>query len=303
MRYLPSRGRCHAAFLLAHSARLKPPATLDAWIATTRERTTFMAGAADIPGTAGMLIAAKLARVGDSVVLDDRLSRVSEQADRRSLVAIARLWLSRFPPGWISTAVVDGEFLPEYVPDPDLQEMDWLGPDLPSIVLLVHRAITTASDEKLRKQLGDVGELAVVSALEEVGIVADHLALISDAFGYDIEYRCDGTLHRLEVKACFPSTAGRVIVSRNEYDKASAFASSWRLIQVCVAPQVVANRLATSVDILGMRELSSSALVSMAPPASGGFDWLEAAEFRPPENLWGDAGLRVAPDFRVEFGK
>ena len=38
MRELPSRGRCHAAFLLAYSIRLKPAATLEAWIAAARDR-------------------------------------------------------------------------------------------------------------------------------------------------------------------------------------------------------------------------------------------------------------------------
>ena len=303
MRELPSQGRCHAAFLLAYSARLKPPTTLDAWISVALDRATIMAAATDLRGTADILLAAKLATVEDSVVVDTRLLRVSQQADHRSLAAIARLLLSRFPPGWVVSAVVDGEFRPEYVPDADLRRLAWLGPDLESIVLSVHRAITSAADDELRKLIGDAGELAVVSALQRIGVEPNHVALVSDAYGYDIEYGTDQDLHRLEVKACVERTADRVIVTRNEYETAVAFASSWTLVQVCFASLIVINRRATSSDVLDIRKLSASSLVSLAPPATDGFRWLDAAEFRPPQDLWSDSDLRVAADFRVDFGQ
>ena len=302
MRELPSQGRCHAAFLLAYSARLKPPATPDAWIETALNRATIMAAATDIPGTAEILLAANLATAEDVVAVDARLLRVSEQADHRSLAAIARLLLSRFPPGWIVSAVVDGEFRPEYVPDADLRRLDWLGPDLEPIVLSVHHAITSAADDQLRKQIGDAGELAVVSALQRIGVEPNHVALLSDAYGYDIEYRADRNLHRLEVKACVERTADRVIVTRNEFETAAAFTSSWRLVQVCFASGIVVNAGATHADVLGMRELPADSLVSLAPPATDGFRWLDSAEFRPPQDLWRDSDLRVAADFRVDFG-
>ena len=301
MRELPSRGRCHAAFLLAYSIRLKPAATLEAWIAATVDRATIMAAATDITGTARILLAAELARVDASVVLDERLLRVSAQADRRSFVAIAHLLLSRFPPGWVVSAVVRGEFRPEYVPDADLQRLAWLGPDLAPIVLSVHRAITSASDAKVRKQIGDAGELAVVSSLERIGMAPNHVSLVSDAYGYDIEYRSGPHLHRLEVKACVQTTADRVIVSRNEYEKAAAFGSSWRLIQVCFASGIVVRKRATSADVLFIRELPASTLFSLAPPSTDGFRWLESAEFRPPHDSWSESGLRVAADFHVDF--
>ena len=301
MRELPSRGRCHAAFLLAYSIRLKPAATLEAWTAAALDRATIMAAATDIPGTARILLAAELARVDGSVVLDERLLRVSERADHRSFVAIAHLLLSRFPPGWVVSTVLDGEFRPEYVPDADLQRLAWLGPDLAPIVLSVHRAITSASDAKLRKQIGDAGELAVVSALERVGIAPHHVSLVSDAYGYDIEYQSGQDLHRLEVKACVRGTADRVIVSRNEYDKAAAFGSSWRLIQVCFATRIVVRKRATCADVLFIRELPTSALISLAPPSTYGFRWLESAEFRPPHDSWNESSLRVTADFYVDF--
>lgn len=301
MRELPSHGRCYAAFLLAHSIRLKPAATLEAWIANARDRTTILAHATDIPGTARVLLAAELARVGASVVLDERLLRVSHRADHRSLVAIARLLLSRFPPGWVVSAVVDGEFRREYVPDAALRSLDWLGSDFAPIVLSVHRAITSASDAKVRKQIGDAGELAVISALERVGIEPNHVSLVSDAYGYDIEYQRGHDLHRLEVKACVSTTADRVIVSRNEYDKAAALGASWSLIQVCFASGIVVRQRVICADVLSLRTLPASSLISLAPPSTDSFRWVESAEFRPPHDSWNESGLRVAADFHVDF--
>ena len=301
MRELPSRGRCHAAFLLAYSIRLKPAATLEAWIAAALDRATIMAAATDIPGTAQILLAAELARVETSVVLDERLLRVSARADHRSLAVFARLLLSRFPPGWVVSAVVDGEFRPEYVPDADLQRLAWLGPDLAPIVLSVHRAITSASDAMVRKQIGDAGELAVVSALERIGIAPNHVSLVSDAYGYDIEYQSGQDLHQLEVKACVRSTAHRVIVTRNEYEKATALGSSWKLIQVCFASGIVVRKRATCADVLFIRELAACSLISLAPPSTDGFRWLQSAEFCPPHASWNESDLRVAADFHVDF--
>ncbi|MCY4669742.1 MAG: DUF3883 domain-containing protein [Rhodococcus sp.] len=301
MRELPSRGRCHAVFLLAYSIRLKPAATLEGWIAASMDRATIMAAATDIRGTARILLAAGLVSVGDSVVLDERLLRVSQRADHRSLVAIARLLLSRFPPAWVVSAVVDGELRPEYVPDADLQRLAWLGCELAPIVLSVHRAITAASDARLRKQIGDAGELAVVSALERIGIAPSHVSLVSDAYGYDIEYQTGQDLQRLEVKACVPNTADRVIVSRNEYDKAAAFGSSWRLIQVCFASGIVVRKRATCADVLFIRELPASSLIALGPPSTDAFRGVEAAEFRPPHDFWNESALRVAEHFQVDF--
>ena len=301
MRELPSRGRCHAAFLLACSIRLKPAATLEAWIAAALDRATIMAAATDIPGTARILLAAELAKVDTSVVLDERLLRVSARADHRSFVAIARLLLSCFPPGWVVSAVIDGEFRPEYVPDADLQRLAWLGPDLAPIMLSVHRAITSAPDAMVRKQIGDAGELAVISALERIGIAPNHVSLVSDVYGYDIEYQSGQELHRLEVKACVRSTADRVIVTRNEYEKAAALGSSWRLIQVCFASGIVVRKRATCADVLFIRELVANSLFSLAPPSTDGFRWLESAEFRPPHDSWNETDLRVATDFHVDF--
>ncbi|MDE0479192.1 MAG: DUF3883 domain-containing protein [Gammaproteobacteria bacterium] len=301
MRELPSQGRCHAAFLLAYSARLKPLATPGAWIETALNRTTIMAAATDIPGTAEMLLAAKLARAEDAITLDGRLLRVSKRADHRSLAAIARLLLVSFPPGWVVSAVIDGEFRPEYVPDADLRRLAWLDVYLEPIVLSVYRAITSTADVELRKQIGDAGELAVVSALQRIGVEPNHVALVSDIYGYDIEYGSGAGLHRLEVKACVERTADRVIVTSNEYEKAATLGSSWRLIQVCFDYGIIMRKRATCADVLFIRELAAHSLISLSPPSTEGFRWLESAEFRPPNDSWVESDLQVAADFHMDF--
>ena len=108
------------------------------------------------------------------------------------------------------------------MPDADLQRLTWLGPDLAPIVLSVHRAITSASDAKLREQMATPANWQSSSALERIGFQPNRVSLVSDAYGYDIEYRSGQNLHRLEVKACVQSTADRAIVTRNEYEKAAA---------------------------------------------------------------------------------
>ena len=303
MRELPSHGRCYAAFLLAYTARLKPVHTLDGWIGATLARSTIMAAASDLPGTAQILLDSKLAVINERVMLHEKLIQSSQRADRIALVSIASLFLKRFPPSWIAATVVRGEFLPELVPQSDLDRLAWLGSDLAPIILDVHRSIASTFEDQLQKQIGDAGELAVVSALERAGKHPDHVSLISDAYGYDIEYRNGDYVQRLEVKACVQTTADRVIVSRNEYEKAAALKDSWRLIQVTFSSGIIVKRIAVASDVLLIRELSADSLVSLAPPSTDCFRWVDSAEFRPPATAWKETTLRVADSFTAPLGK
>ena len=303
MPILPSRGRCYAAFLLAYSARLKPASTVESWVDATKGRSTILAAASDIAGTAHILLKGSLAAVKESVVLDRRLARFSEQADRVSLVSIARLLVSRFPPPWISSSVVDGEFAPEFIPESDLEQLSWLGSDLERIVLDVYFDIVETTEGDLRSQIGEAGELAVMSALKRVGKNPSRVSLISDSYGYDIEYQDGNWLRRVEVKACMETTSYRVIVSRNEYEKATAFAASWSLVQVCFATTIIVKRRVICSDILYIRELSPQSLMMLSPPSTNDFRWIEAAEFCPAISMWKRSSLRVEDDFTLELGK
>ena len=85
-------------------------------------------------------------------------------------------------------------------------------------------------DAELREELGRDGELAVVAALAAVGFTSiEHVALDSDAFGYDVRVQlADGTWH-LEVKAT--RRRGRLVIflSRHEFEVAQRD-PRWRLV-------------------------------------------------------------------------
>ena len=256
-----------------------------------------MAAAADVAGTAAILMSGNLAILKEAIVIDKSLQQLSEIADRATLVAIASVLLKRFPPQWIFTAVVDGEFFPELVPDTDLQVLAWLGDDRDSIILAVNRSITAEDERDIRKKLGDVGEQVVVSALRCAGYVPRHVALISDIYGYDIEYQRSGLLERVEVKTCFSNGSGEFIISKNEFLKAQLFKSSWRLVQVCLSTNVLVNNVATAESVVFIREFSSARLLSLVPPFEPTFEWLESAKIRPSESLWEPSRLKVASSF------
>ena len=262
-----------------------------------------MATAGDIAGTARILLDGGLAVVGESVVLSPKIARFVEKADRVTLVGIAALLLKRFPPGWIVTAVVDGQVLPELIPDFDRDRLAWLGADLIPLILDVHDALTSRTDDELRKQIGNAGELAVLSALRRAGHDPIHVALVSDVYGYDIEYPTISSVSRIEVKSAFQSTSDRIFVSRNEFDKACAYGISWKLIQVVFSSGIILQRKATVADVLTIRELPSAALQALAPADSAYFSWTEGAEFKPGAARWSSSELVVGDGYEVSIGK
>lgn len=301
MRELPSHGRCHSAFLLAFSASLKPIATIEAWIASAASRSSYMAGAGDIAGTAEILLRGSLASADSGISIAPPLALLSQSADRATLVGIAALLLRRFPPSWIMSSVIDDQFIPDLVPTDDMRRIEWLGPDLAPLILQLHAALTTKTDERLRKAIGDAGELVIMSALRADGVEPTHVALLSDAYGYDIEYAALGSAHRIEVKSCVEATAGRVLVTRNEFNKAGVYGESWNLIQVVFSSRIVVASKATASDVLLIRELSARTLRALAPPKSEHFDWVEGAEFRPKPTDWTESQLRACDDFSVKL--
>lgn len=299
MRELPSRGRCHAAFLLASVARLRKQGDVEEWVAAALSGASYMAGALDLAGTVGVLVGGGLAGCGETVWIRKDLARLSHVADRSSFLGIASLLLRRFPPDWISLVVSEGEVMLDLIPPKDLSRLEWLGPDLVPLILNVHAQVTAQADKDIRKSLGTAGELAVIDALRRVGLHPVHVALVSDAYGYDIEVVEDGKTRRLEVKTCVPSTADRIIISRNEFAKAMSFKEGWELIQVTFSSAVVVAGMAEAKDVLGFRKLDSKSIVDVAPAKSETFDWLESAELRPSADRWKTNRLAVSDEFRV----
>lgn len=301
MRELPSRGRCHAAFLLAHSAVVRPCRTVDEWVAMAASRSTFMAAASDIAGMADILLNADLVRHEETLVVGRSLARFSVTADSTSFLGIAALLLKRFPPGWIVSVVVEGEVIQELIPAGAMRALGWLKQDIVPLILEVHAALTRSNDDSDRKLLGDAGELAIMAALLAKGHAPVHVALVSDSYGYDIENARPAQTDRLEVKSCVQSTSDRLFISRNEFDKARLFGASWRLIQITFSSSVILNRKATKLDVFRIRELSGEALHALAPFPSSQFKWLESAEFRPQSAAWITSSLQVPENFDVKF--
>ncbi|WP_415714426.1 protein NO VEIN domain-containing protein [Roseibium sp.] len=301
MRDLPTRGRCHAIFLLAFSARVRDCCDLSSWIDAALDKPTHMAASLDVSGAAKLMLDSGLASFDSVATTKLGLEKLNLQADLNTLKGIARLLLCRRPPDWLRAVVVDGRVALEFIPQDDLRAISWLNEDLESIILSAHHYSYGEVDERLRKQLGDVGELAIMSALRRENFDPRHASLISDRFGYDIEIKKDNQVYGLEVKAAVPATAHRTIISRNEFEVANRMKERWRLIQVIFSSRIFARRCATAHDIEAIRELSSQSLVQMAPIEGDGFSWLEVAEFRPTKFDWETCNLRASEDFVAYF--
>ena len=303
MRDLPTRGRCHAIFLLAFSARVRKCANLNSWIGAALDKPTHMAASLDITGTAELLLDAGLARIESSVITGPSLARLDREADLATLKGIARLLLASRPPDWLRAVIVDGCLATEFIPQRDLEAIGWLGEDLEEIVVAAHQQVYGASDDQLRKMLGDAGELAVISALRRTGQNPRHVSLISDRFGYDIELKIGSKTLGLEVKATVKATATRALVSRNEFEVAKRMGERWKLIQVIFSSRAIALGRANVADIEGIRELKSHSLIDLAPVEKEGFRWTEAAEIRPSDTAWQPSDLRVGQEFEVHLSQ
>lgn len=299
MRELPTRGRCHAVFLLAFSARVRDCPDIPAWIMAALDKPTHMAASLDLSGAANLLLEIGLARVESSVVTSSALTRLDREADLTTLKGIAQLLLRNRPPDWLRTVVSNGRLVPELIPQRDFDAIAWLGDDLEEIVVTAHQQIYGTTDEHLRKLLGDAGELAIMSALRRDGHNPRHVALVSDRFGYDIELKEGFQTSGLEIKAAVDSTAARAFISRNEFDVAKRMGERWKLVQVIFSSRVIARGRATSRDVERIRELASHSLVDMAPVEHERFRWTEAAEIRPSETEWRPSNLRVGEEFEA----
>ena len=301
MSSLPSRGRCHAVFLLAHSARLTEFENPELWIDNARERLTLMASAYDMNGAAEWLTELKLVTTEPSIKLTPQLERLSFEANRTTLVAIASLLLKLAPPPWLKMSVIDQEFRPDTAPTKDLNQLHWLGDELGAIIVGIFNQLYPTSDDLLRKQFGDAGEYIVVSALQRKMLEPQHVALISDSYGYDIRYSEGRIEWKVEVKSCVPATQSKFYLSRNEFDTACSYPNTWKLAQVNLSSSVLIQRSVKKNDILQIRELQAPKLISLTPKPSDNFRWVDTAQFCPPPQSWKETNLQVADDFILKY--
>lgn len=294
---LPSRGRCHATFLLAYSARVRHCVDAEAWITAALDKPTHMAASLDLNGTAELLLDVGLAKVEGGVQIMHELSKLDQAADLSTLKGIARLLIVRRPPDWLRSSVVEGQLATEFIPAQDLEALSWLGPDLDPIIVAAHQQLYGRQDDDLLKRIGDAGELMVIAALHALNRQPRHVSLVSDRFGYDIELNSQQYRFGLEIKTVVPSTADRVLLSRHEFDVAARMADRWKIVQITISSIAVVRGVVCAADVISIRELSSSALVQMAPPDTSTFQWSESAEFHPLDSMWLPSDLQVPSNF------
>jgi Domain of unknown function (DUF3883) len=301
MRDLPTRGRCHAAFLLAYSARVKECKDFNSWIAAALAKPTHMAASLDLKGTAKLLIDSGIARVEPFAITVGDLAKLDRVADLTTFKAIARLLLVRRPPDWLRSAVVDGHLAEEYIPEEALKAISWLDRDLEAIIVASHQELFGAADDAFLKCLGNAGELAVMSALRHSGFKPRHVSLISDRFGYDIELEVEGRILGLEVKTAFRSTANKILLSRNEFEVAHRMGVQWNLIQVTFSSRILASQSVSFEDVERIRKLRAHWFSEVAPKEQEMFRWIDTAEFRPPDAAWDASDLVVAQEFKIRL--
>lgn len=294
---LPSRGCCHAVFLLVFSARLKQYSGLDDWVVAAKGRATIMATTLNLSAVAKSMVALNLVAL-NPVVPARSLQSAGEDASNQTFEKIARILLERSPPPWLKVAVSNTGVSREYIPAADLDALAWLGDALDSILLDVFRS-SIVEEDFASKAIGNAAELIVVAALKRMGGSVLHVAQISDAFGYDVEHRLPSGTSRLEVKACSPQTSDCFILSRNEFDKSQLLKSEWRLIQVIFKVGAVFGTTIGSEDVVEIRELTPDILLELTPPDTDSFRWRESAEYRPNADHWTPCRLDLDLTYRA----
>lgn len=295
----PSKGLCHAVFLLVHVASLGRNASKRDWIEAAKTRPVIAAQSFDLSGIAERLIEWGLIEATPSVIVGQPLSRLSAHADYPTLRSIAEILLRKRPPVWLRVVVQNGRLTEELIPTADRATLAWLGDDLEATLLAVHRDICEPVANDLLDRLGLAGELVVMAALEQAGFRPRQVSLISDAYGYDIEVEMAGEMHSIEVKSAVPRTASQFHISRNEFEVSGKRRDLWRIMQVIFSSAVIATGKVSQNDILALRELPSSALTLLAPQDESRFRWTDSAIVTPREDMWVSNELIVPSDYAV----
>jgi len=297
MRNPPTKGQCHAVYLLIHVAGLLGIPGRDAWVAAARDRRTIAAHSFDLSRTADALVDWGFVRIESTVSVMPPLAHLGEVADYGTLKAIAVALLRRRPPAWLRAVVIDGAVRAELIPSDDLGALGWLGEDIEQVLAVVHAAVFGQEDGDFTSRLGLMGELAVLAALAHSGIRARHVSLISDAYGYDLECGGGDVVEGIEVKTAFPRTAERFHLSRNEFDISERMQRRWKIVQVVFSSRIVATGHATAADVESVKELSAFKVHEIAPRTEDNFRWTESAIFRPAKDMWTTSDLVIPDNF------
>jgi hypothetical protein len=260
-----------------------------------------MAGALNLDQIARDLVQLRLAFLSpERVLVDPALAELSSQADSVTLLAIARVLISKEPPFWLTLAVQDRRVLREYIPQDALEELSWIEPNLDEFLISLHLSSADAVRENaFNKWLGDAAELFVFAALNKARAAPIHVAKISDAYGYDIE--CTGSCTgKIEVKAASRNTQSSFYISRNEFDKSQIYGAEWRLIQVVFTNRAFVDRQLGASHIHAARQLDAATLAALVPKDTSCFKWTESALITAPAASWAPADLILDEDFLIE---
>jgi hypothetical protein len=192
--------------------------------------------------------------------------------------------------------VRDGQVAKEYIPANDLENLNWIEPELDHILLDAFDAVVIREDHDFLKAMGDAAELMILAALELSGANPTHVSRLSDSYGYDIE--CSRVKpDRIEVKAASRASSARFHISRNEFDKSILYGNEWRLVQVVFSGLAfVSNQLDVS-HVETVRELRHGALQKFVPHDTPNFKWTESAQISPTEDAWVPVDFNLDPDF------
>jgi hypothetical protein len=296
---LPNRGKCHGVFILAHAAKLAGPTDLNDWIDAAKQRPSFLAGALNFESIASEMLEYGLVLMKEKIILDDSLSGLIQQADRWTLVQIARIILRCTRPVWLDLAVQNGKILREYIPDRDLSNLSWLSDELDEILLDVAEESSRAEDDERKKLIGDAAELLIFQSLSLNFETVRHVSKISDSFGYDIEL-ANESIDRIEVKGTSVNHAGRFYISRNEYEKSLIFRFEWRVIQVLFDTSAYISEYVDISFVRDVRYLSFDLLTKFIPSDTENFRWDESAVIRIPWDNWLPVEFALDKNFKAK---
>jgi hypothetical protein len=256
-----------------------------------------MSRALHLDETAKGLLKHGLAKMSGHICLAEGLISFSVQADKPTLIAIARLLLQASPPNWLRFVVRDGQVAREYMPTEDLENLAWIEPELDQMLLDAYGTLSVNDDEFL-KAMGDAAELFILAALVRKGANPLHVSKLSDSYGYDIE--CSGTVvNRIEVKAASHASRSKFHISRNEFEKSSHYGPQWRLLQVIFTNAAFLSDHLDSSHVASVRELRYGVLQELVPADTQSFKWAESAQITTTSEVWGSTDIELDPDFRT----
>jgi hypothetical protein len=239
-----------------------------------------------------------LASAQDKIVIRKDFDGLSEQADRPTLLAIARVLFRSSPPSWLRFVVRDEHVAREYIPTEDLESLSWMEPELDQVLLDVHN-VDAAHDDGLLKAMGTVAELFVMAALERAGARPLHVSKLSDTYGYDIE-SAGKTIERIEVKAASQSTQTKFHISRNEFEKSSRYGHEWKLVQVIFSSKAFVSDRLDSSHIDSVRDLRHGVLQELVPADTKDFKWTKSAQISTTPEAWIPTNVILDPEFSTD---